>query len=225
MRVLLPRLFFLLLTAWGVRQTLALLHIFISAENLRAPRAILAISMLPSLVAVALALVPEANANLAAAALFDRTPRRRAARAVAWASMGTIVAAFVAIHVAISPVYAARPLAVALVGLSVAAALGTFATAIASAVRFTSHPLLAPAILVGVTLFAEALAQVAPVGEVASTWLSPLRSLLLQFIAFDARPAFFLALTVHTALAILMLYGMVSERRFLRLAERTFDLP
>ena len=222
MRALAPRLLVVAFTAFGARESLGLLRIFLTPEALRGPRAAFALFLLPSLIGLALALVPDADARLAAAALYGRSPRRQATLAVTRATAGTILAAFAALHIALTPVYASRPVAVALVALSLAAALGTFATTIASAMRFTLRPFLAFFLLFAITVVAEVLARRAPFGDLASTWISPVRSTVLQLLAFDARPAFFLALPVHTAIAAATLYGILSERRFVRLAERAF---
>lgn len=225
MRALVPRLLAVALSAFGARQTLALLRLFVAPEAMRAPRAACAILLLPSLVGVALALVPSADGRFAAAALYGHAPRRQAAFAVTRATTGTILVAFAALHMALAPVYTSRPVAIALVAVSISAALGTFATTIASALRFTSRPYSAFALLLALTIAAEALARTAPIGDLASTWVSPVRSLVLQLVAFDARPRFFLALPVHAAIAAATLYGILSERRFVRLAERSFGGP
>jgi hypothetical protein len=209
-------------TAFGARQSLALLRIFLAPEALRGPRAALALCVLPSLVAFALALVPSADGDLAATALYAPRPRRAATVALTRAASATVFTAFVALHVALAPTYASRPLAVGAVELSLAAAFGTFATTLASALRFTTRPAFAFGSLVIVTVAAELLARTAPVGEIASAWLSPMRSLVLQLLAFDARPTFFLALLAHTALATLALYTILSEPRFVRLARKSF---
>jgi uncharacterized membrane protein len=222
LRVASLRFFAVLLTAFGARESLSLLRLILAPEALRAPRAALALFVMPSLVAFALALVPSADGDLAATALFARRPRRAATFALTRAASATVFAAFVALHVALAPTYASRPLAVGAVELSLAAAFGTFATTLASALRFTTRPAFAFGSLVAVTVAAELLARTAPVGEIASTWLSPARSLVLQLLAFDARPAFLLALLAHTALATLALYTILSEPRFVRLARKSF---
>jgi len=209
-------------TAFGVRQSLALLRLLLGPDALRGPRAALALFVLPSLVAFALALMPSADGDLAATALYARRPRRAATLSLTRAAAATVFVAFVAIHVALSPTYASRPLAVGAVELSLAAAFGTFATTLASAIRFTTRPAFAVGSLVLVTVAAEFLARTAPLGEIASAWLSPMRSLVLQLLAFDAKPTFFLALLAHTALATLALYKVLSEPRFVRLARKSF---
>jgi hypothetical protein len=210
-------------SAFGARESLSLLRVFLAPEALRGPRAAFAIFLLPSLVGFALALVPNADARLAVTALFARSPRRTAALALTRAATLTVAVAFFALHVALAPTYASRPLAVASVEVSLAAAFGTFATLLAAALRFTTRPGAAFGLLVAFTAAAEALARVAPIGDLTSTWISPLRSLVLQLLAFDARPSFFLALPLHTALASLALYTILSEQRFARLALRSLQ--
>jgi hypothetical protein len=218
------RFFAVLLTAFGARQSIALLRLFLAPDALRAPRAALALFLLPSLVAFALALVPSADGDLAATALFARRPRRAATFALTRAASATIFTAFAALHIALAPTYASRPLAVGAVELSLAVAFGTFATTLASALRFTTRPAFAFGTLLAVTVVAELLARTAPLGDIASAWVSPVRSLVLQLLAFDARPSFLLALPVHTALATLALYTILSEARFVRLAKRSFGV-
>ena len=220
-RALLPRLLAVAVSAFGARQSLSLLRIFLAPEALRGPRAFLALCVMPSLVGVALTRVPNADARLAATALYARAPRRAAALAITHAATLTVAVAFFALHVALAPTYASRPLAVASVEISLAAAFGTFATLLAAALRFTTRPGLALGLLLTFTAFAEMLARVAPIGYLASTWISPIRSLVLQLVAFDARPTFFLALPLHTVLASLALYTILSEQRFARLALRS----
>ena len=76
MRTLAPRLLVVAFTAVGARESLGLLRIFLTPEALRGPRAAFALFLLPSLIGLALALVPDASARLAAAALYGRSPRR-----------------------------------------------------------------------------------------------------------------------------------------------------
>ena len=218
---LLLRLVAVVGTAYGARTTLALLRAFVTSEALRGPRAFVALAILPPLVALALVLLPRADGRLAATVLYASSPRRAAALGVGRTAAVTLFVAFVALHVALAPTYFSRPLAVASVELSLAAAFGTFATTLAATIRFAGRPFVACGVVLALTAAAELLARTTPVGDVASAWLSPVRSLVLQLLAFDARPSFVVALPLHTALASLVFYPLLSPRSFSRLAERS----